>query len=52
MQSGLKKAIEVPLAVMRLANGCWPHLATLAQHGNITTISDIQVKYKKKSVFN
>ena len=43
MQSGIKKAIEVPLALMKLASGCWSHLATLAQYGNITALSDIQV---------
>lgn len=44
MQSGLKKAIEVPLDVMRLSSRCWPHLVTLAQHGNVTAISDIQAR--------
>ena len=43
MDNGLKKAIEVPLSVMRLANGCWPHMMTLADHGNITTLSDLKV---------
>lgn len=43
MQAGLKKAIEVPLGLMKVASGCWPHLTTIAQHGNITALSDIQV---------
>lgn len=43
MDSGLKKAIEVPLSLMKLACGCWPHMVTLAQHGNITTLSDLKV---------
>ena len=43
MDSGLKKAIEVPLSLMRLAHGCWPHMMTLAEHGNITTLSDLKV---------
>lgn len=43
MQAGLKEAIEVPLDLMRMANSCWPHVATIAQHGNVTAISDIQV---------
>ena len=43
MQAGLKKAIEVPLELMQVASSCWPHVATIAEHGNITAISDIQV---------
>lgn len=43
MDNGLKKAIEVPLSLMTLAHGCWPHMMTLAQHGNITTLSDLKV---------
>ena len=43
MQAGLKKAIEVPLEVMKTSSGCWPHLTTIAQHGNITALSDVQV---------
>ena len=45
MDSGLKKAIEVPLTLMRLAHKCWPHMTTLAEHGNITTLSDLKVNY-------
>ena len=43
MQDALKAAIEVPLNVVRVGNSCWPHLITLAQHGNISTKSDLQV---------
>ena len=43
MQAGLKKAIEVPLELMRVGTSCWPHMMTIAQHGNITALSDIQV---------
>lgn len=43
MQAGLKKAIEVPLDLMQVACSCWPHVATIAEYGNITAISDVQV---------
>ena len=43
MQAGLREAIEVPLSVIRLAAGCWPHLITLAECGNSAAISDVQV---------
>lgn len=43
MQAGILKAIEVPLSLMHLANSCWPHMLVIAEHGNITAISDIQV---------
>ena len=45
MQEGLKKAIEVPLGLMRKAHSCWPHLLVLAELGNKQTMSDLQVKY-------
>ena len=44
MQAGLKKAIDVPLNLMKLASSCWPHLVVIAEHGNITAVSDIQVR--------
>lgn len=43
MQDGLKKAIEVPLSVMRISHSCWDHMITIAKHGNKTALSDIQV---------
>ncbi|XP_019636187.1 PREDICTED: formimidoyltransferase-cyclodeaminase-like [Branchiostoma belcheri] len=43
MQGGLKKAIQVPLAVMQTANRVWTQLQELAQSGNFTTMSDLQV---------
>ena len=43
IDAGLKKAIEVPLTVLRIAHSCWPHLETLAAHGNPTAITDLQV---------
>ena len=43
MQDGLKEAVNVPLNLMRTAHKCWPHLHSLAEHGNIQTMSDLQV---------
>ena len=43
MQAGLKKAIEVPMNLMQVVSSCWPHLAVIAEHGNSTALSDIQV---------
>lgn len=43
VQTSVKKAIEVPLAVMREAKQCWPHMETLAKHANVTVLSDLQV---------
>lgn len=43
IQSSVTKAIEVPLAVMREARLCWPHMETLARHANVTVLSDLQV---------
>ena len=33
----------MPLAVMREARLCWPHMETLARHANVTVLSDLQV---------
>ena len=43
MQEALKHAVDVPLQVIRISNTCWPHLVTMAHHGNINTKSDLQV---------
>ncbi len=43
MEAGLKEAIVVPLNIMTVCQECWPHLAVLAEHGNIQTMSDLQV---------
>lgn len=40
---GLKKAADVPMSIIRIANQCWPHLVSLAEHGNIACKSDLQV---------
>ena len=39
----LKEAVNVPLNLMRQIDTCWQYIAVLAEHGNIQTISDLQV---------
>lgn len=46
MQEGLKKAIDVPLTVMRLANDCWEWLIQMAKYGNMSSRSDLEVGAK------
>ncbi|MGE0455350.1 MAG: glutamate formimidoyltransferase [Vicinamibacteria bacterium] len=46
MQGGLKKAVEVPLGTMRIADGCWPWLLEMARHGNVASRSDLEVGAK------
>lgn len=46
MEAGIRYAISVPLSLMRIAHSCWPHLLTLATHGNIQTMCDLQVSPK------
>lgn len=46
MQDGLKKAINVPLSVMRTADSCWEWMLQMAEHGNIASKSDLEVGAK------
>lgn len=46
MQNGLKKAVEVPLNTMRLANSAWEWMFEVAKYGNIASKSDIEVGVK------
>lgn len=46
MQEGLKKAINVPLGVMKTADGCWDSMIELAKLGNINSASDLAVGAK------
>jgi glutamate formiminotransferase / formiminotetrahydrofolate cyclodeaminase len=46
MQEGLKKAIDVPLGVMRTADKCWDSMVELAKLGNINSSSDLAVGAK------
>jgi glutamate formiminotransferase/formiminotetrahydrofolate cyclodeaminase len=43
MQSGLKTASEIPLAVMRLGDAGWDAFEVVARHGNPASRSDVQV---------
>jgi glutamate formiminotransferase/formiminotetrahydrofolate cyclodeaminase len=43
MQEGLKKAIEVPLTTMRLADTAWDAMVDCARFGNIASKSDVEV---------
>lgn len=43
MQAGLKKAIEVPLKTMKIADSAWEAMKKAAEVGNIASKSDIQV---------
>jgi glutamate formiminotransferase/formiminotetrahydrofolate cyclodeaminase len=46
MESGLEKAVEVPLSVLRVGDGCWEAMAEMARHGNIASRSDLEVGAK------
>ena len=46
MQQGLKKAIEIPLATMKLADSAWPSMIETAKYANIALKSDIEVGAK------
>jgi glutamate formiminotransferase/formiminotetrahydrofolate cyclodeaminase len=46
MQIGLKKAIEVPLTTMRLADSAWDMMLEVARFGNIASKSDVEVGAK------
>lgn len=43
IQESLKKAVNVPLDLMRKVHSCWPHILVLAENGNVQTLSDLQV---------
>ena len=43
MQDGLRKAAEVPLRTMRIADGCWDAMVGMAEHGNPASRSDLEV---------
>ncbi len=46
LQQGLKKAIDVPLTTMRIADTAWDAMLEVAQYGNIASKSDIAVGAK------
>lgn len=43
MEEGLKKAIEIPLSTMRIADAAWDALGNIAGFGNIASASDVEV---------
>jgi glutamate formiminotransferase / formiminotetrahydrofolate cyclodeaminase len=43
MEAGLKRAVDVPLAVLRAGDGCWDAMVEMARHGNIASRSDLEV---------
>jgi glutamate formiminotransferase/formiminotetrahydrofolate cyclodeaminase len=43
MAAGMRTAVSVPLSLVRAGCECWPHLLTLATHGNIQTMCDLRV---------
>ena len=46
MQEGLKKAIDVPLKVMRISDSCWEWMMQMAKYGNMSSKSDLEVGAK------
>jgi glutamate formiminotransferase/formiminotetrahydrofolate cyclodeaminase len=46
MQEGLKKAVAVPMKVLRAADACWDAMLEMARHGNIASRSDLEVGAK------
>jgi glutamate formiminotransferase/formiminotetrahydrofolate cyclodeaminase len=43
IQDALRRAVEVPLQTMRIADGCWDALTEMAHHGNPASRSDLEV---------
>ena len=43
MEEGLKTAIRVPLKVMEIGDSCWNNMEELAKHGNMSSVSDLEV---------
>ena len=46
MQAGLKKAIDIPLTTMKIADGAWDALCEVARYGNPASWSDVAVGAK------
>jgi glutamate formiminotransferase/formiminotetrahydrofolate cyclodeaminase len=43
IQQGLKTAVQVPLATMRLGDGAWEAMCAIARYGNPASQSDVEV---------
>jgi glutamate formiminotransferase/formiminotetrahydrofolate cyclodeaminase len=46
LQQGLKKAIEIPMTTMKIADGAWDAMVEAARYANIASRSDIEVGAK------
>ncbi|WP_299976684.1 glutamate formimidoyltransferase [Desulfobacula sp.] len=46
LQQGLKKAIDIPLTTMKLADAAWDAMIEIAKYGNIASKSDVEVGAK------
>ena len=46
MQEGLKKAVNVPLSVMRIGDSCWEWMEQMSKYGNMSSRSDLEVGAK------
>ena len=46
LQKGLKKAIDIPLKTMTLADAAWEAMIETARHGNLASKSDVEVGAK------
>ncbi len=46
MQNGLKKAINIPLQLMEVADSAWEKMVQVAKYGNIASKSDVEVGAK------
>lgn len=46
MQEELKKAVEVPLGTMKIANSIWEEMKGVARYGNLASHSDVEVGAK------
>jgi glutamate formiminotransferase/formiminotetrahydrofolate cyclodeaminase len=43
MEAAIRRAVEVPLTVLRTGDRCWDAMAEMARHGNIASRSDLEV---------
>jgi glutamate formiminotransferase/formiminotetrahydrofolate cyclodeaminase len=43
VEAGLRRAVEVPLGVLRVGDGCWDAMVEMARHGNVASRSDLEV---------
>ncbi len=46
LQQGLKKAIDVPLTIMKFADTAWDAMIEIAKYGNVASKYDVEVGAK------